>query len=447
MDARKSLGRQRPTGPGLPPPEQKFPHFCAIFEFRQDAGPRTVFEMGDIPGLARGEFCLWIANTPTNTISMWDSPPIVIRSRWQDTHYVSAFLQIQDVEARGLSRSIVFVIANQSPDLIDFIPLVEKRRFLKLSEELRIQPKTLFESELPHYLFALKKLIGECQGDDNLRSTLSELEQILQEHNIVLSPPIGEPPQIYSAESFTRIRSELRSIESLLDIQSRQREIEQFIDSLPTVPFVGNAIVALSDTSFVFGKSPSLILSLFADPSRHISFLQGSPICDCLFSLFSGRTLVIESPIPPLALNFAQRLSALSPTPSPFTIGGSILIVENADSIPNDDSVSILRLESKTFIGPSCPQDSFVNREFRFREDETEIQRIVAGSQNAKRMFGRLCAKLAEISRRIQPTREDVMRALLRVGFSRSDEPICTNWMGLVDIELGTKAGSVAIGA
>jgi hypothetical protein len=95
----------------------------------------------------------------------------------------------------------------------------------------------------------------------------------------------------------------------------------------------------------------------------------------------------------------------------------------------NSEFVSALNLDDGTFDGPPCPPESFIMREFFQQTEVWEPWVFIAAGNDARRIYGRFCSKIAELMGRARQTQERMLRALERTGFSKADEPIVRYWM------------------
>jgi hypothetical protein len=423
---------------------QAYKYYSAIFEFSQGSAPLTAFECGDCAFDTAG-FRLWIVNTPAYVTSGWNSPPTVVRSSWGRLHYITYHIQIQDVQARGFTRAISFVVANPRPELITGTFTYRRKDFDAIAELLQKHAMRLFLTDIQGYTQSLDRLLQTVTDADNQRMLLaksSELAGMMAAAGIS-KIDLGQDCVDRPIEYFTRIDNDLRPIGALIDLGAAGNVISSFIETLPTHPSHGKFATALWNCQSVYGKDFLTTIAIGINGSDSQPF----PICpgmihsrlfhSCLFSLFSGRTLVLNSGNQRKALNFAQRIAVVSPFTEPFSIADldkpigfeylkyDIVVSHEIQSA----DVSVLNLDSLTFVGAQCPPESIVCQEFAKTGDEPEGRTLLIAANEAKRLFARFRWKLAEISVRGIQTEERIVRAMKSLRFAQCDLPICRYWM------------------
>jgi hypothetical protein len=415
------------------------PPYCAIFEFSQGASPRTVYECEPLPDGDRDAFRMAVVNTPTNMLSSWDSPPIVVRAFSHDLHYIAHFIQIQDVQARGFARAIVFVVASRCAPLVDCIACRHRERFQRITAKIQEHSKRLFPTELALYRRSLQNLIARSDGEARalLIAKLGELQRLVDASSIAVADPALRVVDDHPLEFFTQINNNLRGIEELLELERIAPAIGLFVRSLPTDEIAGNLVMSAWQYDGPIGLSTLRIFMGQADPLYLIGpLITSRKFQACLFALFSGRTMVLACEDKAAGVAFAERLSVISPLTQPYAICAKPVEELDYARFPivigqriNADFVSVLNLDDGTFEGPLCPADSFVMREFFQQAEVCEAWVFIAAANDAKRMFGRFRRKIAELMGRARQTQERFLCALERTGFARADEPIVRCWM------------------
>jgi hypothetical protein len=414
--------------------------YFAIFEFAQGSSPRTAYEYEPVLSDADADaFRMAVVNTPTNMLSGWDSPPIVVRSASRDLHYVASFLQIQDVQARGFARAIVLVVANRYSQVIDCVAYRHGRDLNELSSKIREHSKKNFPIELAVYSRSLQNVIGRTTGDTNslLTAKLTELTQMVESSNLTFPDIDAIPTDEHPIEFFTQINNALRPIDDLLQLESLKPAIESFMKTLPTDQIGSN--FAMAAWHFL-GPITSDVLRTFT--AQHDLVYTFAPLIGtrklqaCLYALFSGRTVALLCTNQEAGLSFAERLSVISPFPGAYAVCQQPSSDFDYVKYPivigpriNSEFVSALNLDDNTFDGAPCPTDSFIMHKFFQQTEIWETWVYIAAANDARRMYGRFCAKVAELTGRARQTQERMLRALEWAGFARTDEPIMRCWM------------------
>jgi hypothetical protein len=428
-------------------PLSLFPYYLAIFEFAQGSSPRTAYEHGgDFTATEKDSFRFSVVNTPTTFLSDWDSPPIIVRSQWGAVHYVACFIQIPDVQARGFSRAIVLVVANRLSAVIDYVAFHDRRSLESVVSRLQAPPRSTFPRELCAFSWSLRSLIDRSDADTRLLLTpkYDELQALIRRHNLRL--PAVDPASCKSltVEAFTIIRDELRSVEELIGLRSAEPALRKFVEGLPADALSGRYLMAAWGGGTAASGVSLETLRLFTSVPDHRTYtllphIGTRALQNCLFSLFSGRTVALTCRDRRSGMAFAERLAVMSPVGDAFAIGKHPASNFEYQRFPIvvgrrivSEFVSVFNLDEGTFEGSVCPADSIIMREF-FRTDVVSDAAIaIGGSQDAKRIFGRFTAKVAELTSRSIHTRARLCNSLAREGFALSDEPIIRCWIFLL---------------
>jgi hypothetical protein len=259
-----------------------------------------------------------VINTPAHlSSSVWNAPPIIVRSFFQKVHYLAYFIQIRDSEARGFSRSIVFVVANQCSSLIDWVAFGERPRLNSIVDKLQRMSIAMFPMELRSYAVSMKQVIDEDpEGGPLILSKYTELLAILNEGGLSIDG-VTEQAEKRDYTFFTNISATLRPIRDLLDLRSLAPEIEEFVRSLPTHDLQTNVVSLAWNTPVGLGddclNSISYLMQSYENEQFliRLDFLPKGILFDILFALFSGRSLTIMASKPPNAQSLAHRFSCI----------------------------------------------------------------------------------------------------------------------------------------
>jgi hypothetical protein len=419
-------------------------YYCAIFEFAQGSFPLTIWEndadVGQRITADRDSFRLSVVNTPTNIQSSpTDSRPIVIRSSFQGTHYIALFIQILDIQARGFTRPLVFVVANRIAEIVDWLASRRRTELLCIGERLQAGAWARFPSELKNYALALRDVIRSPGGEPALASKFVEMATVIKAFNIELEDSDDVVFEKRPPEYFTTINNDLRKMAQMIDLEKVKLVILEFVKALPTSMFQVNV---LARSGLGVGQNPQAVIAAFTaayDPEApaisHQRFFH-----DLLFVLLSGQTLVLQTDKMDHGVSVAARLAVLSPFSTPFSQG--IVDVAGVDALkysivvsreikPEFSGLPIWSLDSGKYDGGVagvCPAES-VLRGIQVYPNERDNYTVICASNNVKRIFSKFRTKLAEARTRPLHTQDDMMKALSPMGFHPGDIPLFKYWL------------------
>jgi hypothetical protein len=90
------------------------------------------------------------------------------------------FLQLWDSQARGFSRPVVFVIANQRPELVDWVAFGQRQWLNEMTNKLQIASKARFAWEFGRYYRSLEALVNRGSDDGAIvAAKFSELREMM----------------------------------------------------------------------------------------------------------------------------------------------------------------------------------------------------------------------------------------------------------------------------
>ncbi|OHT14308.1 hypothetical protein TRFO_15332 [Tritrichomonas foetus] len=474
--------------------DQKY-YYSAIYEFSQGEAPKLIWEYGSVNGMSEmGSFMQFLINTPApksndnnNNIDFTFGVTSIV-STFEGAHFLAIYFQVLDSQARGFTRHLVFVIANQSRDLLNFCYSKYLKTFTKLLYGLYEYSERNFKVEIKEYAESLQKTITMSQNQ-TLSDKLLELTKILLIFNIDITNLDSEKGQIKTSDYFNIVNNELRPVEVVIDLSYVfLSEIIMLIESLPktetkfaiisqidifeenpTIDFGGynNKYSELvlnimnsnydeeipsetQNNSILYDDSNSINSNGMNSKNKHgyyqyfnysLKELVSRHVFNyCLFSILSGRTLVIRSNQTSKALSLVKKISILSPFFKPEfilqkdTVDPSeclkyaFVITKNIlDS--DKKNLSILDLISMVYSGDGCPQKSFVAcelcREQVVNHIESEKVFLLHLYSTLNRISIRFLIKLSEYSKigKIL-TKDKMLTSLKEFGFSPDDEPI-----------------------
>ncbi|OHT06914.1 hypothetical protein TRFO_24953 [Tritrichomonas foetus] len=430
--------------------------YCAIYEFAQGSYPKTIWDNEVRLSVDPNSFRLSVVNTPTNfQPSVLHSPPTIIRSFFESVQYIAMFIQILDFEARGFTRPIVLVFACNDVNAMESLMCLRRREFLDLADKLQKLSKDKFPTELRNYALELKDAIARY-GNENpgLISKFEELTKILPQAGITNLE--GSRTTEKDPEFFTQINNDLRPIEDLINLNFLKEDLRKFAESLPTSNFQANVMAQSFATTAGLGIQPGLVLKMFTnDFSKEtilISTMLEKKFQNLMFSILSGKTVVLITKNSEAGLSLAQRLSILTPFDKPLTVCHipkcatiascmkySIVVTEEIININKNEKkklpVSLFFCDRLEFEGTPCPDGSFVCRIAPMNETIKTLNDnifLITAYNNIKHTFSKFLIKIAELTARTRQTRERMLSALCRpesFNFSPVDEPIFKYWM------------------
>jgi hypothetical protein len=302
---------------------------AVIYGFAQGSFLLTIWEheagVGQKVIEDRDSFRLSVVNTPTNIQSSpADSRPIVIRSSFQGMHSIALFMQILDVQARRFTRPLVFVGANHTPEIVDWLASRRRAELLAIGESLQAF------------------VIRDSAGESALSSKLEELTPVMQAFKIELSDGDVEFEKRHP-EYFTTIHNHLRKMSEMIELSKVESGILAFVKELPTSMFQVN-VLAMSGIGI--GENPhAMIATSLAshEPAVHpIQHMKQFP--NLLFVLLSGQSLILKTKADDSKAGdpLAERLALLLPFDKLFTYA----IVEMAGVSAHKYSIVVARVVS-----------------------------------------------------------------------------------------------------
>jgi hypothetical protein len=411
--------------------------YGALIEFAQGSVPLLIWENDDSMATRltgdKGAFILAVANTPMNDQSTTsDISPTIIRSSFRNVYYVALFGQILDVEARGFSRALIFLIAHHCQDITDFVCWHCRAHLLELNERLQRCTRERFPLELLKYRLSLCDAIETSDRDKStLESKLDALSQFVEAGGFSLPPSGSVDFEKHGPEYFTQIINDLTPMSEMVKLPSVVPLISAFIQGLPASVLEINV---LEKSAVGFGSSPHEMVSILCanHESERFSLSRCKFLCECLFSLLSGQEIFLYSEHFKDAESLAHRLAALSPFDKPFNICSgqnprlNPVIVVLRD--PGDSMEALYNLDRGTFSGLSCPGDSIL-RHVLPRPEDCESIALICMANEIHRIYTRFQLKWMDVKRRLCESEEEVLQAILRgAQFGEGDLPMLKYW-------------------
>lgn len=410
-------------------------YYWGLYDFPQGGSPYVIDESEEINNR---DFLWAVVSMPVfRNRGHFNTKPVVVRSFFADIGWIAYWIQVHDVEARGFCRPIVLTFANQNREKTDLVAHAYRDKLASLAEEMRKNAHSIFIEDLKKYVRGIWHCFEHDPENAALSSKIKELEEILSDIGIDKKDCESAELVERDASYFLDIHDDLRPIKKLIGWDKLKRRLQEALD-LPQDMLRARACAF--DASFALGDAFDRVLELTRDPQRFDLQPLKPVIDDCLFSLLSGKVLVIKynsaAQNIKTARSIADALALLSPGDKPFdvaedsesTIWSHSIVVSSKYEKEADELTSVLRLDhSLTFTGEPCPKNSFIRA-------EVEHAKTINGSntwflylfQAVKSKHSELIQKLAEMSERALQTEERMCQAL---KWNEADIPILEYWM------------------
>ncbi|KAH0790462.1 hypothetical protein GPJ56_005623 [Histomonas meleagridis] len=432
-------------------------YYSALFEFSQGAAPSAFWEYGKTSGITDfTAFMNAVVNTPANPNS-YDScelPITTVTSKYESAYYIAVYTQVYDIDARGFSRSVVFVIANQSKEMIYAIQYSRQQQINNIISKIQHNTVASFPQDLMKFASSLQKTIDANSEDDSisiLRAKFDALKPILKHFNITeIDESIGETK---NPSYFMIVNNDLRPIKVLIHFTELDHTLDNFVTHLPPSPILATIENQASyeedfpmiDFGGYFGCYSNLVLEVLQDEYNLSKFKLTELVANksffyCAFTVLSGQTLVIRSQNTEEAMSLAKRFSMLSPFFKPHYVAQidnanalmclkySIVVVKNFEQ-KNKNMISLLDFDNSVYSGDGCPARSFVSSTLGKGADGPESLFLLILYASIKRIANKFITKLAELSVGKRLQKDKILEEMKKIGFSMEDEPILKYWM------------------
>lgn len=223
--------------------------FSALYEFSQGLGPVQIWTFSN----SNESLMRFIVNTPppdlaSNSTYNYGERITNVISKFEDFHYIAIYSQVLDCQARGFARSIVLVVANQSPEIIKYVNEAYIDELTKIIDHIYKNSYELFLNEIQGYTISLLKTT-EATKSHQLKSKFEELKIYLSNFGINVENIINDHQQHQNADQissknkngeikdesfFTTIDNNLRSIREITDFNySIIDDLQNLVSNLP----------------------------------------------------------------------------------------------------------------------------------------------------------------------------------------------------------------------
>ncbi|EAY20682.1 hypothetical protein TVAG_163780 [Trichomonas vaginalis G3] len=413
--------------------------YCALFEFLQNSQPIVVWRYRDLEQKTEFDLMWYIMSVPNIAPTSEPFPkPTFMSSSFENFSFCAIYALIPDIEARGFTRSICLTVVTQKPEIIYSINSLYNDKLLNILDQARINAASLFKAEIDPHIEAITQYLKNTTIDENAKLHFqTKLEKLLEirdnftieTHSVKISK---ERCLKYATEL---INYDLRKIEFMIDLPVLQNQIFSILNilSLPT------SVIA---TQLYM---PSIATSVYV-PNIEIPEGRGllhlyknNLLKNSLYSIMTGKTLIIVSSTPDNWKPLAYSLASLSPfrwkndilqfnCPVKQTDCLSATIVVAQNIIGADSSyASVLNMDSLVFQGKQCPEKSCINK-FQLSDKHNEGTfwlRLNYAIRNVKERFSRFT--LIHLTR-TPPNEEELNSLLQQSGFNQCDIPIFAFW-------------------
>ena len=360
--------------------------FFALYEFHQGKEPVTIFSKGELIG-DEVKMKWAVAGQPVVPDGAGLCPPVSrVLSQGGAMSYVSFYTAIPDVDARGFSRSVSFVIAHPSKVLIHAMqcsPVLDRVEEVLMRWQRSAMEK--FRVEFGPRFWEISQIV---EGRPELVARYNEMKRIVSEWEIAVVEPEDATRDIDPAK-FNDINNDLRDISELANISETDLDgiLSAFVKDERAALIREMANPVKCQVSMDFGgiesSYPEAMSDMFeragefeTDMFKVRSFVEDGILAHMIFSILSGATLVVRSSKHfEEAIKFAKKMCLFVPAFIPEylfvcdTIKAddcyefAVVATKTLEGITFDHNViAFLDLDENFYRGPICPQSSYVRQ-------------------------------------------------------------------------------------
>jgi hypothetical protein len=407
--------------------------YAAFFEFLQDSSPHIIWGSRDADPASLKKFLWHVMSIPQpESISDEVQKPMIFTASFHEIHYAAFYFSILDIEARGFSRWLCFVLASDNERVVGNALFLHKASLLSLLQSMLDRSNAIFGSEIITFLRAIDELLSTINETSLNYIRLVTKRDLLNEYRVRFNDATaaanGPKP---TEQSLLQITENLRGVSELTGIDVILPKIESIVAACSAHPIVLEGLVISPDISFPLPAHSVL----FRIPRETLLY-----VC---FAMLSGWTLVLLSED---IEGFSRELYLSLERLLVFRFRGdcrvftafensnlarfAIVLMRQFIGKPAP-GVAVWRLERNEFAGPACPDGSFLMRNPMLREQlgdifEIDLRDHIMRMRDAFIRFAVLyLTKL--------PRMESELRGLMEMaGLATADEPIFRFWMAAV---------------
>ena len=416
-------------------------YYVALFEFAQGSSPRILWDNQSKSVSNRDSLLLYVVNTPTDfNFNQYNPKPTIIKSEFSGIFFIAVYISIPDYEARGFARQIVLLLGHPLPKMINFVFQHSLEEFVSFALKLQDNAGQRFPREISIYTMNLKKTIEKHpESDKLLQSKVDELERTLKaagiDETMFIDKMKEENDDNLTPEYFTRINNELRPIKKLTSFGDIEDKILAYVNSLPTSSLQCNAQLRTDE-----GIYSLLNASYLQETPELLTLIKNKQLFDALYTLYSGRTLyVVGSENSNHCAALGHKIAALSPFDVDFPVidiatkhqisnSGKLnpnIVLSMSFDQESDPNGSCIDLDTETYTGIKCPQDSILYKELsKISIDHSMNVLLMLYGNETKKIGNSFIKKTLEMSSRAKQSRDRMLIQMMNIGFSLSDEPI-----------------------
>lgn len=413
--------------------------FCALYEFLQSSQPRVVWRYGEIDQKIENDLMWYIMSVPIMSPANDIFPkPTFVTSTFENLSYCAVYELIPDIEARGFTRSICLAIVTKKPEVVYSLNSIFKENIIDVMKQARINAASTFKAEIEPHIESISEYLKNKSIEENAKVHFQQkLEKLLEIRDKfpVKVHPVKISKERCAKYSTELINYDLRKIEFIIDFPVLQNQIFSILKtlSLPNSAISSQLLM------------PSIAMNVFVPnieipEGRNLLYLYRTNLLkNCLFSILSGKTLIIVSSTPENWKPLAYSLTSLcpyrwkndilqfnSPVKPTDCLTATTVVAQSIIEVESPYA-SIVNMDTGVFQGYQCPEKSCINK-FQLSDKYSEGTfwlRLNYAIKNIKERFSRF--SLIHLTR--APPSEDELGPLLQqVGLSPCDLPIFAFW-------------------
>ena len=379
--------------------------FCALYEFHQGQVPRAHWHYGNLENINESDF-MWIAisapGVPETTKLC--PKPTTISSKYKNYYFLGFYCSIPDSDARGFSRSICLVISNQKQELIDDLFCCDfLESFLVKLQDFAMN---IFQDEIGMKLETMNYLCNVYgKTHSQLQPIFEEMKKIYESTGLNVEIDYTKEFEGLEPDKVSIINNDLRDLTEITNFVEYEEELNNFfmklnnsVESTLSLKYKGKNILP---TIMLFGDVEdedqfSKLLGMenkFNESKfKMLDFRESGVFHHIVYSLMSGRTLIIESSYIKDAIFLGERFSYLIPffkknlfyvSEDPISLEESLqyLIVITTKfkiNLAESDRVAYLNLNKNYYRGPICSQQSIIYQVLDIKKITTEYELVLA---------------------------------------------------------------------
>ena len=397
--------------------------FSFIIDIADDGSSRIAYEKDCIEDIS---FLSKFITKQVLAISPTKSPfeTTFIQCSYDKTFYASFSFNIADILSTTYFRKVCFVLGHQDRTILVNALTKMKKLFEKIIQKIQISSILTLKADNDE----LQKEVDMTQFDNFIKS---------------LDPELSSDIKKLLQKTENRDFKEITQFETLFE-----QELNNIIDSLPKSQFLSyvqmRGTLRSEGSIFKFGQFQTLpefvtfiqTANMRSFDYKLLDLVDSGALFHCIFSVLSGRTLVIRSSDFEGAKALGMKFAVFAPffDESHFaafdkiTVAGALryaIVVVKEFPPETGGAVSFLDLGNKMYKGESCPRKSFVWKTGENISKSNEASFIVSCYREVKKVAGKLTIACMSSS----GDKSSTLQNLSDYGLEKDDEPIFRYWM------------------